>query len=312
MLHLTDHLGSVVAVVRGSDGALYGASEYDAYGKRSSLTSAGTVPVPEGVTLRDGFTGKEDQSADFAVPYLDFGARQYSPALRRWLVPDPLSEKYYGISPYAYCGGNPVNFVDPDGAAPIYSRDGILLGTDDEGLQGAPIIMDENQFKQGLSSDEAKRCDLGMNGLNDSNAVELFCNSYFNLSSRPDWDGYITLQEANEWYRNGNGQPLFADLSKLDMSNLLPFGEKHVNEKKVANLFVASDSINDMLVYGQITLVRYPKSYVRAYSDKYDFRMNPGQPIRNFITIIGKCFAGKGTDYEINLYSKKKIKLNFM
>ena len=79
------------------------------------MTSAGTVPVPEGVTLRDRFTGKEDQSPDFAVPYLDFGARQYSPALRRWLVPDPMSEKYYGISPYAYCNGDPVNFVDPDG-----------------------------------------------------------------------------------------------------------------------------------------------------------------------------------------------------
>ena len=28
---------------------------------------------------------------------------------------DPLAEKYPGISPYAYCKGNPVNFVDPDG-----------------------------------------------------------------------------------------------------------------------------------------------------------------------------------------------------
>ena len=29
--------------------------------------------------------------------------------------PDPLAEKYYSISPYAYCAGNPVKFVDPDG-----------------------------------------------------------------------------------------------------------------------------------------------------------------------------------------------------
>lgn len=29
---------------------------------------------------------------------------------------DPLAEKYYSISPYAYCAGNPVNIVDPDGA----------------------------------------------------------------------------------------------------------------------------------------------------------------------------------------------------
>jgi len=28
---------------------------------------------------------------------------------------DPLAEKYYSISPYAYCAGNPVNRIDPDG-----------------------------------------------------------------------------------------------------------------------------------------------------------------------------------------------------
>ena len=28
---------------------------------------------------------------------------------------DPLAEKNYSISPYAYCGGNPVNRIDPDG-----------------------------------------------------------------------------------------------------------------------------------------------------------------------------------------------------
>ena len=28
---------------------------------------------------------------------------------------DPLCEKYYDISPYAWCGNNPVNTIDPDG-----------------------------------------------------------------------------------------------------------------------------------------------------------------------------------------------------
>ena len=31
------------------------------------------------------------------------------------MTPDPLSEKYYGSSPYAYCDGDPVNYIDPDG-----------------------------------------------------------------------------------------------------------------------------------------------------------------------------------------------------
>ena len=45
----------------------------------------------------------------------DFGARQYDPALPRWLTMDPLAEKYYGASPYMYCVGNPVCMVDPLG-----------------------------------------------------------------------------------------------------------------------------------------------------------------------------------------------------
>ena len=67
------------------------------------------------VSLRDSFTGQEDQGPDFGLPYIDYGARQYSPALSRWLVPDPMGEKYYDVSPYVYCAGNPVVLVDLDG-----------------------------------------------------------------------------------------------------------------------------------------------------------------------------------------------------
>jgi len=32
-----------------------------------------------------------------------------------WLLPDPLAEWRYGISPYAFCSNNPINRTDPDG-----------------------------------------------------------------------------------------------------------------------------------------------------------------------------------------------------
>ena len=35
--------------------------------------------------------------------------------IRKWLSVDPLSDKYPGISPYAYAAWNPVKYVDPDG-----------------------------------------------------------------------------------------------------------------------------------------------------------------------------------------------------
>ena len=58
---------------------------------------------------------------------LDFGARFYDPATAIFLQQDPLAEKYYNISPYAYCANNPVNFVDPDGKALETAWDAICI-----------------------------------------------------------------------------------------------------------------------------------------------------------------------------------------
>ena len=44
----------------------------------------------------------------------DFGARNYDPALGRWMNVDPLAEKYPSISPYTYAYNNPVYYIDPD------------------------------------------------------------------------------------------------------------------------------------------------------------------------------------------------------
>lgn len=45
----------------------------------------------------------------------DFSSRMLSPMLMRFMSIDPLCEKYYSTSPYAYCANNPVRYVDPTG-----------------------------------------------------------------------------------------------------------------------------------------------------------------------------------------------------
>ena len=157
MFYVTDYLGSVRAVVDGTSGAVYEASDYSAFGDESAVPLMQSGSVPAVITLRDAYTGKESQTPDFSTGYTDFGARQYSPTLRRWMTPDPLSEKYYGISPYAFCNNNPVNFVDPDGEFPLFSN--IVGGFVSAGVEyGSQVI--GNFFSRGFSVDAFTDVDL--------------------------------------------------------------------------------------------------------------------------------------------------------
>lgn len=103
----TDHLGNVRVVVNDA-GVVEQVNQFYPYGE---ATDMGQV-FQETTDKPYKWSGKEwdeDQGA------YDFGARMYSPSAMRWMTMDPLCEKFYDTSPYAYCAGNPVNLVDPDG-----------------------------------------------------------------------------------------------------------------------------------------------------------------------------------------------------
>ena len=123
---VTDHLGSV-RVVKDGTGNIRQRFDYYPYGTVSYVwTNSSTTDNSE---KRYRFGGKEiagSSLTDLAgtgaapgAPYLDFGARLYNPRTATWLSPDPLMEKYYGVSPYAYCISNPLKYIDPKGKVPV-------------------------------------------------------------------------------------------------------------------------------------------------------------------------------------------------
>ncbi len=70
------------------------------------------------------FSGKEFDYMN-GLNWYDFHARHYDPVTARFPTQDPLAEKYYSYSPYSFCAGNPINFIDPTGLAwrPISETD---------------------------------------------------------------------------------------------------------------------------------------------------------------------------------------------
>ena len=63
----------------------------------------------------------------------DSHARWYYPAICRTTTMDPLCEKYYNISPYAWCENNMANCIDPDGKSTHTNECGVVVAVYDDG-----------------------------------------------------------------------------------------------------------------------------------------------------------------------------------
>ena len=117
--YVTDHLGNVRLVVDISTSLaapqVVERNDYLPYGTRLSVGN--TVLAANRYRLG----GKEEQVfGSLDLGKVDFGARQYDPFTARWTTHDPMAAKYVSMSPYSYCAGNPVSFVDPNGQDAIY------------------------------------------------------------------------------------------------------------------------------------------------------------------------------------------------
>ena len=104
--YLQDHLGSNRVVVN-TGGTATQINHYYPFGGLFGESTGNTVQ-------RFRYNGKE-LDRTHGIDWYDYGARHMTPDAGRFTTIDPLAEKYYDISPYAYCGNNPINNIDIKG-----------------------------------------------------------------------------------------------------------------------------------------------------------------------------------------------------
>lgn len=104
---LTDHLGSVRAVIEELTGEAVSRLDYDVWGNVTSSVNPGFQPFGFAGGLRDDATG-----------LMRFGARDYDPSTGRWTTRDPIGFNGGSANLYGYVGQDPVNLVDPEGLSP--------------------------------------------------------------------------------------------------------------------------------------------------------------------------------------------------
>jgi RHS repeat-associated protein len=86
------------------------------------------------------FNGKE---LDEETGLYYYGARYLNPTSGMWLSVDPMWEDYKGVSPYAYCLGNPVKHIDVEGEwvnVAIGAAVGFVLGAAIASYNGENVI----------------------------------------------------------------------------------------------------------------------------------------------------------------------------
>ena len=202
---IRDYQGNVVAVVS-SEGDVEQRTHYYPYG---GWYGESTEPL-----LQERKYGGKELELTAGVNWYDFGARLQRPDLCRFQTMDPLAEKYYGVSPYAYCMGNPIRYVDPSG------MDVHPHGEDEYEMILATLTKTDREYVQ-LDSNGYIDKELINSHTSDSenfNALVDLVNSEYDISVRLDdkyqykdnegnmHEGLMRYLGYDEWFVDGDFQ----------------------------------------------------------------------------------------------------------
>lgn len=200
-------------------------NNYYPFGLKHKGYNTGVGAGGNSVAQRWKFGGKELQDeivGGSSLEWYDITARNFDPALGRWMNLDPLAEQMRRHSPYNYAFDNPIFFIDPDGMAP---RSSSIAWSGMEARDRAEEE-EEDDWEPVVDEETGK-----VSYKKEKNDTELTLASQFGL----------TEDEASQIYSNADGKN---EISGEDVSS--------VTGSTILKLNLNSKLANDQRIFNQI------------------------------------------------------------
>ena len=314
--YIKDYQGNVRCVVR-HDGTLIESNEYYPYGGLFSAT-ASVQPNKYGAKELDRTNG---------LDLYDSEARWYDSILGRTTTMDPLAEKYYSLSPYLWCAGNPVKFVDPSGCEPTIDEaaaiaahvygdkaDDILIG----GWQVSQLILELN-YNDPASGFKSNLYERVVDGV-----VTEYVYATAGTEDGRDWIANVTQLTglSYQYLKSGeNAKAISAALSNMELNfvgHSLGGGEAALNSiltssesligRKAFTFNAAGVSNATKFYVGGMSALKKPENEIMAYititdplniiqNNNYNFIGNNLPDVNgNRHYMLPKCLNGHSID----------------